>query len=90
MCIACVDKPRFGGKGTKKRACIERQCRMRASSGGLPQTPQTPNQQAPQTATIIDATDEDGNETKIYVVEAAPGDELEDDLSGQAIVLQTA
>ena len=60
---------------------------MRASSG-LPQT--AANAPSATTATIIDATDEDGNETKIYVVEAAPGDELEDDLSGQAIVLQTA
>jgi hypothetical protein len=29
-CQACVDKPRFGGKGTKKKACTERYCRLKA------------------------------------------------------------
>ena len=28
-CAACRDKPRFGGKGSKKKACIARSCRMR-------------------------------------------------------------
>ena len=28
-CPACADKPRFGGKGTKKKACIMRFCRTR-------------------------------------------------------------
>ncbi len=32
QCVACLDKPRFGGKGTKKRACVERLCRMK---GGI-------------------------------------------------------
>ncbi len=31
-CAACADKPRFGGKGTKKRACVERVCRMKAAT----------------------------------------------------------
>ena len=29
-CQACADKPRFGGKGTKKKACTERYCRLKA------------------------------------------------------------
>jgi hypothetical protein len=29
QCAACSDKPRFGGRGTKKKACIARYCRMR-------------------------------------------------------------
>ena len=29
QCQACEDKPRFGGPGTKKKACIMRYCRMR-------------------------------------------------------------
>jgi len=29
QCQACADKPRFGGPGTKKKACIARYCRMR-------------------------------------------------------------
>jgi hypothetical protein len=29
QCVACADKPRFGGKGTKKKACTARICRMR-------------------------------------------------------------
>lgn len=28
-CYACADKPRFGGKGTKKKACVLRYCRTR-------------------------------------------------------------
>jgi len=32
-CLACKDKPRFGGSGTMKRACVARTCRMRASAG---------------------------------------------------------
>lgn len=28
-CAACRDKPRFGGKGSKKKACVARACRMR-------------------------------------------------------------
>ena len=28
-CSACADKPRFGGRGTKKKACSARICRMR-------------------------------------------------------------
>ena len=28
-CAACRDKPRFGGKGSKKKACVARSCRMR-------------------------------------------------------------
>ena len=28
-CSACADKPRFGGRGTKKKACTARICRMR-------------------------------------------------------------
>ena len=31
-CAACRDKPRFGGKGTKKRACVARVCRMKQAS----------------------------------------------------------
>jgi hypothetical protein len=30
QCFACLDKPRFGGKGTKKKACTERFCRLKA------------------------------------------------------------
>ena len=30
QCPACLDKPRFGGKGTKKKACTERFCRLKA------------------------------------------------------------
>ena len=29
QCAACADKPRFGGRGTKKKACVARICRMR-------------------------------------------------------------
>ena len=29
-CLACLDKPKFGGKGTKKRACAQRECLMKA------------------------------------------------------------
>lgn len=29
QCAACEDKPRFGGRGTKKKACVMRYCRMR-------------------------------------------------------------
>lgn len=29
QCQACADKPRFGGPGTKKKACVMRFCRMR-------------------------------------------------------------
>jgi len=29
QCQACADKPRFGGPGTKKKACTQRYCRMR-------------------------------------------------------------
>ena len=29
QCAACVDKPRFGGRGSKKKACVARACRMR-------------------------------------------------------------
>merc|ERR1719219_1153495 len=28
-CAACADKPRFGGRGSKKKACLTRSCRMR-------------------------------------------------------------
>merc|ERR1719266_3086143 len=28
-CGACADKPRFGGRGSKKKACMTRSCRMR-------------------------------------------------------------
>ena len=28
-CPSCADKPRFGGPGTKKKACVMRFCRMR-------------------------------------------------------------
>lgn len=31
-CIPCKDKPRFGGRGTKKRACIERACRVKVKT----------------------------------------------------------
>ena len=33
-CVACMDKPRFGGRGSKKKACLARTCRMR---GPVPQ-----------------------------------------------------
>ena len=29
QCPACADKPRFGGRGTKKKACVMRYCRTR-------------------------------------------------------------
>ena len=29
QCNACADKPRFGGRGTKKKACVLRYCRTR-------------------------------------------------------------
>lgn len=29
QCIPCKDKPRFGGQGTKKKACVLRYCRTR-------------------------------------------------------------
>ena len=29
QCAACADKPRFGGRGSKKKACVARACRMR-------------------------------------------------------------
>jgi len=29
QCIPCADKPRFGGPGTKKKACVQRFCRTR-------------------------------------------------------------
>ena len=28
-CAACADKPKFGGRGSKKKACTARTCRMR-------------------------------------------------------------
>ena len=33
QCPACLDKPKFGGRGTKKRACDKRVCRMKACGG---------------------------------------------------------
>lgn len=30
-CASCMDKPRFGGKGTKKRACVMRRCLTKGS-----------------------------------------------------------
>lgn len=29
QCVPCADKPRFGGPGTKKKACVQRFCRTR-------------------------------------------------------------
>ena len=46
VCPACRDKPRFGGKGSKKKACIARSCRMRgppAQGQALIVTPQEGN-----------------------------------------------
>ena len=40
-CPSCVDKPRFGGKGAKKQACIYRICTWKNPSGKRI-TPQTP------------------------------------------------
>ena len=37
-CQACADKPKFGGKGTKKRACVMRVCRMKAMKRSLLET----------------------------------------------------
>ena len=34
-CLACLDKPKFGGKGTKKRACQARVCRMKQMKRSL-------------------------------------------------------
>ncbi|TRY61413.1 hypothetical protein TCAL_14979 [Tigriopus californicus] len=31
-CVPCKDKPRFGGRGTKKRACTERTCRLKTKT----------------------------------------------------------
>ena len=28
-CIGCLDKPKFGGKNTRKQACTMRKCRMK-------------------------------------------------------------
>ena len=32
QCAACADKPRFGGRGSKKKACMTRSCRMRGET----------------------------------------------------------
>ena len=32
QCDACADRPQFGGRGSKKKACVARSCRIR----GLP------------------------------------------------------
>ena len=34
QCAACADKPKFGGRGSKKKACAVRACRMKGSLGG--------------------------------------------------------
>jgi hypothetical protein len=41
-CPSCQDKPRFGGRGAKKQACIYRICTWKNPSGKRI-TPQTPN-----------------------------------------------
>ena len=38
-CSACADKPRFGGLGTKKKACMARSCRMKGQMQGPPPQP---------------------------------------------------
>ena len=33
-CTACLDKPKFGGKGTKKQACVEKVCAAMTTAAG--------------------------------------------------------
>ena len=57
QCLACLDKPRFGGRGTKKKACVSRTCRMKgpASEGQA----MTVNLQEGQTYQIMGYLDGD-------------------------------
>jgi len=57
QCAACADKPRFGGRGSKKKACMSRTCRMR---GPAPQgQPVAINLQEGQTYQIMGYLDGD-------------------------------
>merc|ERR1719219_2289195 len=71
-CSACADKPRFGGPGSKKKACMARSCRMRGQMQGPSPIPQdqavTVNLQEAQTYQIMGYV---GGQPVVQPIEAA-------------------